>query len=71
MKKLAFLFVAIAAVSFVACGNSGSQSETTTETDSVAVEEVEAVEETVVDSTAADSAVVADTTATEATPAAE
>ncbi len=68
MKKLAFLFVAFAAISFASCGNKTSQAETAADTDTVAVEE-EIVE---VDSVVADSdaAVVADSAAAEA-PAAE
>lgn len=67
MKKLAFLFVAFAAISFASCGNKTSQAETAADTDTVAVEE-EIVE---VDSVVADSAAaVADSAAAEA-PAAE
>ena len=39
MKKLVFLFVAFAAVSFASCGNKAQSTEETT--DSVAVETVE------------------------------
>ena len=39
MKKLAFLFVAFAAISFASCGNKTSQAETAADTDTVAVEE--------------------------------
>ena len=65
MKKLAFLFVAFAAISFASCGNKTSQAETAADTDTVA--EVDSV---VADSAAADAAVVADSAAAEA-PAAE
>ena len=51
MKKLAFLFVAFAAISFASCGNKTSQAETAADTDTVAVEE-EIVE--VADSAAAE-----------------
>lgn len=66
MKKLAFLFVAFAAVSFASCGNKAANSEATVDSDSVAVVEEAAP---VVDSAAvvcdsaavsADSAVVAE-----------
>ena len=56
MKKLVFMFVAVAAISFASCGNKTAQAETV-DSDSIAV----------VDSadTVADSAAVADTTATD------
>ena len=63
MKKLVFLFVAFAAVSFASCGNKAANTEATV--DSTAVETVEeaapVVDSTAVapDSTAVDSAVVA------------
>lgn len=64
MKKLVFLFVAFAAVSFASCGNKAANTEVSTETDSVAV-----VEEAVpaVDTVAA----VADTVATDSVAVAE
>ena len=57
MKKLVFLFVAFAAVSFASCGNKAANSEVASDSDSVAVVEEAAP---VVDSTAvvADSAAV-------------
>ena len=60
MKKLVFLFVAFAAVSFASCGNKAANSEVGSDSDSVAVVEEAAP---VVDSAAAvcaDSAVVAE-----------
>lgn len=53
MKKLAFLFTAIVAVSFASCGNKAQQAEETA-TDSVAVE-AEAQAECVCDSACTDS----------------
>lgn len=72
MKKLAFLFVAFAAISFASCGNKTSQAETEVDTTAVAIEDevVEVDSAAAVDSTAADAAVVADSAAAEA-PAAE
>ncbi|MCD7815592.1 MAG: hypothetical protein LUH12_02495 [Bacteroides sp.] len=64
MKKLVFLFVAFAAVSFASCGNKAANTEVSTETDSVAVVEEAAP---VVDS----AAVVADTVATDSVASAE
>ncbi len=66
MKKLVFLFVAFAAVSFASCGNKAANNEVASDSDSVAVVEEAAP---VVDSAAvvcdsaavcADSAVVAE-----------
>ena len=39
MKKLVFLFVAFAAVSFASCGNKAANSEVASDSDSVAVVE--------------------------------
>ena len=64
MKKLVFLFVAFAAVSFASCGNKAANTEVSTETDSVAVVEEAAP---VVDS----AVVVADTVATDSVATAE
>ena len=50
MKKLAFMFVAVAAISFASCGNGTQQAEAV---DTVAVDTVEVVDTTVVDSAAA------------------
>ncbi len=61
MKKLAFLFVAVSAISFASCGN-GTQA-TETATDSVCADTVEVCcEDTTVccDSVAADTVVVAE-----------
>jgi hypothetical protein len=61
MKKLVFLFVAFAAVSFASCGNKAAQSEETVDSVEVAVEEVvESVDTVAADSVVADSAVVAE-----------
>ena len=40
MKKLAFLFAAVVAVSFASCGNKAEQTNCSEECDTVAVEEV-------------------------------
>lgn len=70
MKKLAFMFVAFAAISFASCGNKAAQAETEVENDTVAIEEeVIVVDSTVADSAAAE-AVVADSAVVEV-PAAE
>ena len=64
MKKLVFLFVAFAAVSFASCGNKAANSEVASDSDSVAVVEESAAVDTVdslaADSAATDSAVVAE-----------
>lgn len=52
MKKLVFMFVAVAAISFASCGNKTAQAEAV-DSDSIAV----------VDSAEADSVVVADSVA--------
>ena len=49
MKKLAFMFVAVAAISFASCGNKTQEAEVV---DTVAVDTVEVVDTTVVDSVA-------------------
>ncbi len=70
MKKLAFLFVASAAISFASCVNKSTQAETAVDTDTIATEEIEEVNTAVeADSVAADTT-ASDTTAAEA-PAAE
>ncbi|MBR1889423.1 MAG: hypothetical protein IJ816_02220 [Alloprevotella sp.] len=56
MKKLVFLFVAFAAVSFASCGNQNQAAEEVADSDSVVVVEDSNV---VVDSLVADSAVEA------------
>lgn len=53
MKKLVFMFVAVAAISFASCGNKTNQG-APVDSDSVAV--VDSVDTTAVDTTAADSA---------------
>ena len=58
MKKLVFMFVAVAAISFASCGNKTAQAEAV-DSDSIAV-----VDSAEVDSVAADS-VAADSTAAE------
>jgi ABC-type oligopeptide transport system substrate-binding subunit len=58
MKKLVFMFVAVAAISFASCGNKTAQAEAV-DSDSIAV-----VDSADVDSVAADS-VAADSTAAE------
>ena len=59
MKKLAFMFVAVAAISFASCGNGTQQAEAVEDT--VAVDTVEVVDTTAVDTTAAvDTTVVAE-----------
>ena len=60
MKKLVFMFVAVAAISFASCGNKAQQAEVV-DTDSVAV----------VDSAAVDTAAVADTAAVDTAAVAE
>ena len=51
MKKLAFMFVAVAAISFASCGNGTQQAEAV---DTVAVDTVEVVDTTAVDSAVAE-----------------
>ncbi len=58
MKKLVFMFVAVAAISFASCGNKTAQAEAV-DSDSIAM-----VDSAEVDSVAADS-VAADSTAAE------
>ena len=64
MKKLVFLFVAFAAVSFASCGNKAANSESTVDSDSIAATVVEeaapVVDSAAVYSAAVDSAVVAE-----------
>ncbi len=67
MKKLAFMFVAFAAISFASCGNKTQQAEVAADSDSGVVDSV-AIE--TVDSVAADSVVATDSVAAEA-PVAE
>lgn len=59
MKKLAFMFVAVAAISFASCGNGTKQAEAVEDT--TAVDTVEVVDTVAVDTTAAvDTTVVAE-----------
>ena len=64
MKKLVFLFVAFAAVSFASCGNKAANTESTVDSSAVVEEAAPVVDDsTAVDSTAAvatDSAAVAE-----------
>ena len=58
MKKLVFMFVAVAAISFASCGNKTQEAEAV---DTVAVDTVEVVDTVAVDTTAAvDTTVVAE-----------
>lgn len=60
MKKLVFMFVAVAAISFASCGNKTAQAEAV-DSDSIAVvDSAEADSVVAVDSVAADSATVAE-----------
>ena len=58
MKKLVFMFVAFAAISFASCGNKTSDNAATTDSDSVAT-----VDSNATDSLSSDSAATADSTA--------
>lgn len=58
MKKLAFMFVAVAAISFASCGNKAQEAEAV---DTVAVDTVEVVDTIAVDTVA----VAVDTVAAE------
>lgn len=49
MKKLVFMFVAIAAISFASCGNKTAQAEGADTTDTAAVDTVSAVDTAAVD----------------------
>lgn len=62
MKKLVFLFVAFAAVSFASCGNKAANSEANVDSTATVVEEATPVvaDSAAVDSAATDSAVVAE-----------
>ena len=55
MKKLVFMFVAIAAISFASCGNKTAQTAATADSDTAQVDTTVA-DTTVADSAAADSA---------------
>lgn len=58
MKKLVFMFVALAAISFASCGNKTANTEASVATDSAVVDSA------ATDSTAADSVATADSAAT-------
>ena len=55
MKKLVFMFVAVAAISFASCGNKTAQAEAV-DSDSIAVVDSADVDTAAVDTVAADSA---------------
>ena len=58
MKKLAFMFVAVVAMSFASCGGNKAEQPVAEEaTDSVVVEDTTATDSVVADSAAADSVV--------------
>jgi len=54
MKKLVFMFVAVAAISFASCGNKTAQAEAAVDSDSIAV--VDSAEAAPADTAAVDSA---------------
>lgn len=58
MKKLAFMFVAVAAISFASCGNGTKQAEAVEDT--TAVDTVEVVDTVAVDTVTVDTTVVAE-----------
>ncbi|MBQ9559211.1 MAG: hypothetical protein IJ762_01950 [Bacteroidaceae bacterium] len=53
MKKLAFLFVAVAAISFASCGNGTKQAEVVEDTTAACVDTTAVVEDTTSQDTAA------------------
>ena len=55
MKKLVFMFVAVAAISFASCGNKTAQAEAAVDSDSIA-EVVDSADTVAADTAAADSA---------------
>lgn len=59
MKKLVFMFVAVAAISFASCGNKTNQA-APVDSDTVVVEDTIAADSAATDSAAVDSAVVAE-----------
>ncbi len=63
MKKLVFMFVAFAAISFASCGNKTSDAAATSDSDSVVVDS--AADSVATDSVAADSAATDSATAAE------
>ena len=56
MKKLVFMFVAVAAISFASCGNKTAQAEAAVDSDSIAVVDSAEVDTVAADTVAADSA---------------
>jgi len=56
MKKLVFMFVAVAAISFASCGNKTAQSEVAVDSDSIAAVDTVAVDTVAADTAAVDSA---------------
>ena len=57
MKKLVFMFVAVAAISFASCGGNKTQQGAPVDSDSVEVADSTIADSAVADSAAADSAV--------------
>ncbi|MBP3786960.1 MAG: hypothetical protein IJJ62_01790 [Prevotella sp.] len=55
MKKLVFMFVAVAAISFASCGNKTAQAEVAVDSDSIAVVDSAEVDTVAADTVAADS----------------
>lgn len=68
MKKLVFMFVALAAISFASCGNK-AQSNTTNDSDSVAMGDSASKDSAKTDSVKTDSAATTTDSAKTATPA--
>lgn len=57
MKKLVFMFVAVAAITFASCGGNKANNAAPVEEDTIAVVDSAALDSAAVDSTAADSTV--------------
>lgn len=68
MKKLVFMFVALAAISFASCGNK-AQTNTTNDSDSVAMGDSTSQDSTKQDSVKTDSTATTSDSAKTATPA--
>ena len=60
MKKLVFMFVAVAAISFASCGNKTAQAEAAVDSDSIAVVDSADVDTVAADTVAADSTAAAE-----------
>ena len=60
MKKLVFMFVAVAAISFASCGNKTAQAEAAVDSDSIAVVDSAEVDTVAADTVAADSTAAAE-----------